>query len=433
MMCPDFDYCSTCYKSVNHIHPGHRFVPIYESLSCTFGRSEPKHFGIRCDGPLCHDKMSYITGVRYKCAVCHDTDFCANCEALPSNQHNRTHPLIKFRTPVRNVVVTTHGEKDDGEPMEIMGDRIPQTRSKSTETTPTAPSANAATQVQTIAEFRPSPEPIKEEIVEKAPVEPKIEAPKSAASSMMLESRRSTPAPSFDAHFVQDRIADGSKLPADFKILQTWQMRNPGPLAWPAGCRVHYVGGDNMLNVDYSSTVRDADLNNATQSNGTSHAVAPGGHAFFSIMIKTPMRPGKAISYWRLKTAEGVPFGHKLWCDIDVEESKLPEQVQESSPKEQEPEPESEKPVEEVKEVEEMEKSQMIFPTLEKESPETSAVFEEKPTSPESVKSDDNDLFEEVENVELEDDETTDDGFLTDEEYEILDNESNAEEIDSKN
>jgi next-to-BRCA1 protein 1 len=34
--------------------------------------------------------------------------------------------------------------------------------------------------------------------------------------------------------------------------------------------------------------------------------------------MKAPARDGTAISYWRLKTAEGLPFGHRLWCDIQV-------------------------------------------------------------------------------------------------------------------
>jgi next-to-BRCA1 protein 1 len=109
--CPDWDFCSECVKNAKYIHPRHRFVPIYEPLA------EPvpcavRHYGIYCDGPLCKEKEnpSYIEGTRYKCAVCHDLDFCANCEAIPSNRHNRTHPLIKFKTPVRSVSVTTMSE-----------------------------------------------------------------------------------------------------------------------------------------------------------------------------------------------------------------------------------------------------------------------------------------------------------------------------------
>jgi len=164
--CPDWDYCSQCLQSAKIIHPRHRFVPIYEPLTEPLS-SGCRHYGIYCDGPLCKDKenVSYIEGTRYKCAVCHDTDFCQNCEAHPSNKHNHTHPLIKFKTPVRNVSVTTMDEKVDNS-ITALGDRQSVSRrSTATETAPAAPSTNAATQVQTIVDMSPSAEPIKKEKV----------------------------------------------------------------------------------------------------------------------------------------------------------------------------------------------------------------------------------------------------------------------------
>lgn len=162
--CPDWDYCSQCLQSAKIIHPRHRFVPIYEPLTEPLS-SGCRHYGIYCDGPLCKDKenVSYIEGTRYKCAVCHDTDFCQNCEAHPSNKHNHTHPLIKFKTPVRNVSVTTMDEKVDNS-ITALGDRQSVSRrSTATETAPAAPSTNAATQVQTIVDMRPIAEPVKKE------------------------------------------------------------------------------------------------------------------------------------------------------------------------------------------------------------------------------------------------------------------------------
>ena len=415
--CPDWDYCSNCIKSARHIHPGHRFAPIYEHITGPIGRFVA-HQHIRCDGPLCKTKTTYIRGDRYKCAVCHDTDFCANCEALPTNPHNRTHPLIKFRTPVRNVSVTTFGEKDNGETMRTMGDQIPQTSSKSTETTPSR-SANAATQVQTIAETKPSitiqPAPVKEEEARtetaKEEMQPAIKELVSHAVNKAVRAataRSPSPAPpTFDAHFVRDTIMDGSKLPADRLVHQVWVLRNPGPLVWPRGCSVKYIGGDNMLNIESIRPGSTSDIDKATQSNVINKPVAVGEEVCFSVMLKTPRRLGKSISYWRLKTADGIPFGHKLWCDIDVVETKQDE---------------TEKQVEE---------SQMIFPTLEKESPASSTVVTEAPEPAPSVSTNERELDEDLDSLALEDDET-DDGFLTDEEYEMLDGESAEEAVNGK-
>jgi next-to-BRCA1 protein 1 len=123
--CPDWDYCGDCVKLALSEHAGHRFAPIYEALS------EPPRFaystvheGICCDGPLCtsNPNATYISGVRYECAVCPDTDFCGCCEAHPSNPHNKTHPLIKFKTAVRHALVSTMGYEDNGSEMPTMGD-----------------------------------------------------------------------------------------------------------------------------------------------------------------------------------------------------------------------------------------------------------------------------------------------------------------------
>ena len=397
-------------------------MPIYESLPSPTKHAQVHH-GINCDGPLCKDKLNrqWITGDRYKCAVCHDTDFCANCEALPTNRHNRTHPLIKFRTPVRNVSVTTLGEKENGEPMCTMGDRVPanastekvsQTSSKSTETMPSAPSANAATQVQTVAEVEPS-EPVKEE-----------------------------PLNQLHAHFIRDAIPDGSKVRFGQQLQQVWVLRNPGPLAWPAGCRVRFVGGDSrMLNVDCNHPSTAEEVSKAIESNVMDRVVEVGEEVCFFVKIKVPRRLGKAISYWSLKAADSTPFGHKLWCDIDVVEdadgnehiefSTRNAQNEDATEIKEEPKNEVvQEPEEELKAEEHQ--SQMIFPKLDKESPVSSThegKFDEQHiTPPPPMTMEEAQLLEDVESLELDNDETSDDGFLTDEEYEILDAESNDEE-----
>ncbi|KAI9735803.1 MAG: hypothetical protein M1834_001268 [Cirrosporium novae-zelandiae] len=532
--CPDYDLCANCKLSAPEIHPRHRFVCVTEvqNLETSHGPM-PIHFGITCDGVLCKTKTlkRYIYGVRYKCAVCHDTDFCANCEASPLNRHNRTHPLIKFKTPVRNVSVTTLGDKVNGDETLVMGDQMPKTKSKSTETVPAAPSANAATQVQTVAEVKPTendPEQYRKSVAdlrEKIAIlsqrlrnrldEERAKEASSAetrpTSSSKLKSKACShwlqtgqcefgqdciyrhesqdlvkikvpedleitkeefvikgdiiaPAPSQDlqAHFIKDIVPDSTKVEPNQRFSQVWTLRNPGPRAWPANCSVRFVGGDNMLDVDRDHPSNSDMLNEATESNVIRHVVQVGETVNFEVCMKAPEREGKAISYWRLKTFAGVPFGHKLWCEVDVckvpeatvaetehveyapETSEEPAVEEESVPKEPADEPIKEsvdEPVtEKVEEVEEkfeesqetataekeQSESQMIFPTLEKESPvssthELASAHEAHEDHISAVEIDhavaelseyDGDDWEEG---------VTDDGFVTDEEYDILD------------
>ena len=433
MNCPDWDYCSRCAKNARYTHPGHRLVPLYEIIPNPPMRPQVHH-GINCDGPLCKGKLGqyWIVGDRYKCAVCHDTDFCASCEALPTHRHNRTHPLIKFRTPVRNVSVTTLGEKENGEAMCTMGDKLPQTSSKSTETTPAAPSANAATQVQTVAEVKPL-EPVKEEVVKQEPVTPqvaKVEAEQEKAATL--------PATQLQAHFITDATPDGSKVRMGFAFQQVWVLRNPGPYAWPAGCSVRFVGGDNMFNVDDKYPSSTIDIASATESNVIKRAVEAGEEVAFYVTMKAPERAGKAISYWRLKAADGTSFGHKLWCDIDVYAPEVKPAAVESSQIEHvedvTKEAKEEVLIEVKQEAKEVEQSQMIFPKLDKESPISSTYQEHKLPSaaPSPITTAEADLLEDVESLELDDEDSSDDGFLTDEEYEILDVDGDEEAINGK-
>lgn len=383
--------------SAAQIHPGHRFAALYEQIA-DLGTREEVHFGIYCDGPLCASKphKQYIRGTRYKCAVCHDTDFCANCEAVPSLRHNRTHPLIKFKTPVRHVSVTTLGEKGNGQSMGQLGDR-PSARHAATETTPVASSVSTATQVQTVAEVKPDEVPASQKPVDSDEF-------KKVASELQ-------------AWFEYDSTPDGSKLIPDRVFTQSWTIRNPGPHAWPAGCAVYFTGGDHMLNVDTKNASSVTDMVAATKSNVLEESVQPGQTAVLTVRLKSPEREGRAISYWRLKTADGIPFGHKLWVDITV----LAAPVEVATTKAEVVE--GTKQEEEKEQVKSEENSAMIFPKLEKESPVSSMHGLGTPAAPAQTKAkaEDEELVEELESLSFEDEEETDDGFLTDEEYDILD------------
>ena len=296
--------------------------------------------------------------------------------------------------------MSTFGGKADGTPMVAMGDQPPQTSSKATETNAPAEFANAATQVQTIAEVKPVEATIKEE-------------PKKAANPP----KPADLAAELNAHFVRDIISDGSFIAPGLQFTQAWTLHNPGPHNWPAGCSVCFIGGDGMLDVDPNHPSHITQIRKAIKTNTIEHEVKVGEEAEFKVAMRAPERLGKAISYWRLKTADGTPFGHKLWCDINVKfVTEAPEAISKHQPK-------VEDEADAVAKEADPATSKMIFPKLDKESP-ISSVTQASQEAPETVAAPVpapvDDLLD-VESLELDEEEdSSDEGFLTDEEYELI-------------
>ena len=73
-----------------------------------------------------------------------------------------------------------------------------------------------------------------------------------------------------------------------------------------------------MLNFDQNKPGSVNDLAMAQETNLTTEPVLPGHSYQFTVTLKAPVKTGKHISYWRLKSFDGTPFGDKLWCDISV-------------------------------------------------------------------------------------------------------------------
>ena len=375
------------------------------------------HFGVYCDGPICGGLGHgiCITGPRYKCAICPDTDFCANCEASPLNKHNATHPLIKLKTPIRSVHVSTTDNNDNQ-----MGD-APEPAPVEKETT----TSNAATQVQTIADVKPTKEfaEVTPEKVEPQAVKAEsVKAESVKAESVKAESVKSEDAPALVATFVQDLVADGTVFAPGQRFTQAWCMRNNGTVSWPAGVSVQFVGGDYMfLKTD------DSQLNATT----TPNEVAPGEQVVFSVNLTATWPSSKRyISYWRLSSPDGTKFGDNIWCHIDVKEPT--EEIDVKSEKDNfscesvgDSVRDVEQEFESTNEDHSQASSQMIFPKLPVESPHHSVedLASHKsdvsmPPSPVESHSTlalgDGDLEE---CSSLRDDES----FMTDEEYDVLD------------
>jgi hypothetical protein len=84
-------------------------------------QDEVIHMGVRCDG--CQIKP--ITGIRYKCAICHDFDFCEKCEATVEH----IHPFLKIRHPEqapKSLVVCIEDNDEPG--IEVNGTRLGESR-----------------------------------------------------------------------------------------------------------------------------------------------------------------------------------------------------------------------------------------------------------------------------------------------------------------
>lgn len=261
-------------------------------------------------------------------------------------------------------------------------------------------STNAATQVQNEA----APE-----ATNKAT---EVEKEKSFALSKPEDS------PQLQAHFVRDTIPDGTKLKPNDVVTQTWTLYNPGPVPWPVGSSVNFTSGDAMYNVDFNHPSNVENIRKASGSQELSASVPVFGTADFSVTLKAPCRPGKAISYWRLKAPNGLFFGHKLWCDIEVQEA---EKVDANAPVDSQTADKDADAAKKGQDESELDGSAMVFPKLEKESPVTSTheAFSSPYQASMKANTDEQSLLEDVETITLGDE--TENGFLTDEEYDILD------------
>jgi len=114
------------------------------------------------------------------------------------------------------------------------------------------------------------------------------------------------------ARFVSDiTIPDGTIIAADSKFNKVWRMRNEGNVAWPLDTQLIFVGGDNV-----SETI--------SVSVGS---IKPGGEIDISVQMKSPVRPGRYTSFWRL-SGDATRFGHRVWTDILVSNSSFSEQPQ---------------------------------------------------------------------------------------------------------
>lgn len=105
------------------------------------------------------------------------------------------------------------------------------------------------------------------------------------------------------SYFVADvTIADGSPIEPGAAFTKTWRVKNSGAQAWGPGFSLSFMGGTpmtNNLNVQVPTT-------------------PPGSEVNLSLNLKAPDLPGSYSGDWKLKDANGQPFGAKFWLQITV-------------------------------------------------------------------------------------------------------------------
>ena len=94
--CSDFDLCEKCYSEKKDSHK-HTFQAITKAEIPEFKKpSFPRfcdktiHRNVTCDGCGVHP----IVGIRYKCGICPNFDFCENCEKKEGLKHG--HPMVRL-------------------------------------------------------------------------------------------------------------------------------------------------------------------------------------------------------------------------------------------------------------------------------------------------------------------------------------------------
>lgn len=107
----------------------------------------------------------------------------------------------------------------------------------------------------------------------------------------------------YDSVFVTDvTIPDGTEVVSGAGFTKTWRIKNNGCLAWPSGTVLLFVEGNQMggpTSVPVPATVA-------------------GGTQDVSVSLAAPATPGEHKGYWRLRSADGVQFGNKIYVTINA-------------------------------------------------------------------------------------------------------------------
>lgn len=285
------------------------------------------HNRIICDG--CG--MNPILGVRYKCSVCEDFDYCENCEATIEHSH----PFLKIKDPKHHpkAVIAILDEDDEQAKFRfdilnrsMGGSAISNVISEKIKDTKT----QINTAITSIAEKLFGNQQKEEQVIEKVEethleVEEKpskyVEEEKVEQKSAPVEKTESViqvPEPikqesPFSATFVKELSTIPSRISrSDKAIYKTISLKNTGKVEWPSNAFLRNVGG-----------VKGQDVKLLT--------LAPGKDFSCIVILEGPIQAGETVSTWRpayFDAQSQLQFiGEEFNLPIAISDSELTQSV----------------------------------------------------------------------------------------------------------
>jgi hypothetical protein len=243
------------------------------------GQRKIKGHRATCDG--CG--MCPIVGVRHKCDVCSDFDFCDQCRTTAS--HDATHTFSSFQT-WRDFRSWKEAKKGEGRRCWRRGHKEEAQRAKQ----------------QAREEAQRAKHQAKEE-AQRAKQQAKEEAQRAKQQAKEEARRNKENFPRMA--FVSDvNLPDGSVIAPGAEVKKMWALKNSGDVAWPATTRIVFCRGDDVHAVP--SVVG---------------AVAPGESVDVAVEFIAPTAAGKYRSRFRLE-GEKYRIGSPFWVLFEVSASE---------------------------------------------------------------------------------------------------------------
>lgn len=133
-----------------------------------------------------------------------------------------------------------------------------------------------------------------------APAAAATAAPATPSATPTLTATPTTPC-NYDSVYVADvSIPDGTEIVTGGGFTKTWRIQNNGCLPWPSGTVLLFVEGHQM----------------GGPTSVPVPATAAGGTQDISVPLVAPATPGEYKGYWRLRSADGIQFGDKIYVSI---------------------------------------------------------------------------------------------------------------------
>ncbi|XP_071486099.1 next to BRCA1 gene 1 protein-like [Diadema antillarum] len=285
-------------------------------------RMKLDHIGISC--ARC---KSPISGVRYKCGHCIAFDLCEECEAI-DGVHDRNHVFLKLKRPTFRIGLKSDGSimpvlkgpiyADDDSPIWAYKNKKLEEKKARKEALAELKRKYREEKRRAKLEHHAQVSPMKRERIEKM-AQRQAEQIMAAASVAVTPTTTTTATGSagettplighkFDAAFMRDgNLPDGTHMQPKTKFVKSWIMLNSGNIKWNSDTKLKYLWGD--IKILASDPMEIPPL-------------SPGEEAPVCVDFEAPPAPGQYQSHWRL-TQKGEQFGHRVWCNVVVDEPEI--------------------------------------------------------------------------------------------------------------